>query len=166
METSIHGKERAGFSQVWLMAAALVTVGLGSPAFAALGGDANSVQADQIHMKATAQIRVSPNGAYSVHELQSPHNTVVREFISSDGRVFGVAWRGPFVPNMRQILGTYFQQYSAAAREAKSKYVGRRPLNIQQPGLVVQTGGHMRSYSGRAYVPEMVPQGVSVNEIR
>ncbi len=164
METSIHRNTRA--SLLWLAGTVLLAVGLTLPAFAALGGDANSVHADQTHMKATAQIEVSPSGAYSVHELQSPYKTVVREFVSTDGRVFGVAWQGPFIPDMRQILGTYFQQYSTAASEARSKHVGRRPLNIQQPGLVVQTGGHMRSYSGRAYVPEMVPQGVNAEEIQ
>jgi hypothetical protein len=166
METSIYRTKRARFVGVWLTAAAVLTIALTSPAFAALGGNASSVQTDQAHMKATAQIRMAPNGAYSVHELQSPYKTVVREFISSDGRVFGVAWQGPFIPNMQQILGTYFQQYSAAAKEAKSKYAGRRPMNIQQPGLVVQTSGHMRAYWGRAYVPDMVPQGVSAEEIR
>jgi len=37
---------------------------------------------------------------------------------------------------------------------------------IQEPGLVVQTGGHMRAYFGRAYVPELVPQGVTIEEIQ
>ena len=166
METFMYSKQCDGFSQVWWSGAVLIMVALTLPAFAALGGDASSVAADAAHMKATVQMKMAPSGLYRTHEIQTAHGTVVHEFVSSEGRVFGVAWRGPFVPNMRQILGTYFQQYSAAAKEAKSKYVGRRPMNLQQPGLVVQSTGHMRSYSGRAYVPGMLPQGVSAAEIR
>ena len=168
MEFSMYNQMRDKFSQIWRKATALLIVGLALPAFAALGGDANSVSADAVHMKATSavQIKRPPTGLYTTHAIQSPHGTVVREFVSPDGRVFGVAWQGPFIPNMQQILGTYFQQYATAARQAKNKQVGRRPLNIHQPGLVVQSSGIMRSYSGRAYAPDLLPQGVSANEIR
>ncbi len=37
---------------------------------------------------------------------------------------------------------------------------------VELPGLVVQSGGHMRSFAGRAYIPEALPQGVSVEAIR
>ena len=42
----------------------------------------------------------------------------------------------------------------------------RGPLLIQEPGLVVQSGGHMRAYFGRAYIPDQVPQGVNIEEIK
>jgi hypothetical protein len=103
--------------------------------------------------------------AYDVHEIKAPGGTVVNEYVSPAGRVFAVAWHGPFVPDMQQILGAYFQQYSAAL-QSQPRHYGHRPLNIQEPGLVVQTGGHMRAYSGRAYVPEMLPQGVKADEIK
>jgi Protein of unknown function (DUF2844) len=32
--------------------------------------------------------------------------------------------------------------------------------------LVIQISGHMRSFVGRAYVPQMVPAGVKVEDIR
>jgi hypothetical protein len=44
--------------------------------------------------------------------------------------------------------------------------VGRRPLNIQTPTLVIQTHGHMRGYSGRVYVPALVPGGVRTEELQ
>jgi hypothetical protein len=86
--------------------------------------------------------------------------------VSADGRVFGIAWEGPFVPNMRQLLGSYFQHYSEAAKAQRESHVGRQPLNIQEPRLVVQTAGHMRAYFGRAYDPELLPNGVSPDEVR
>ena len=146
----------------WLMVG-IGWLALSSPALAALGGDVTSVAADQAHMK--ANIEVKQAGGYDVHALRAPGGTVVSEYVSPSGRVFAVAWHGPFFPEMHQILGSYFQQYSAAL-QAEKKPHGHRPLNLEQPGLVVQAGGHMRAYFGRAYIPEMLPQGLKVEEIK
>jgi hypothetical protein len=37
---------------------------------------------------------------------------------------------------------------------------------INEPGLTVQISGHPRSFTGRAYIPEMLPQGVPAEDIR
>ena len=42
---------------------------------------------------------------------------------------------------------------------------GHRHLVIEQPGLVVQISGRMRAFVGRAWVPGLVPQSFSVNDI-
>lgn len=133
------------------------------PACASLGGNVASVQADSARMKAS--VSVTQEADYSVHEMQSPSGTQVKEFISPSGSVFAVSWQGQFPPQMQQILGSYFQQYSAAL-QAQPRHYGHRPLNIQEPGLVIQTGGHMRDYFGRAYVPDMLPAGVKAEDIR
>jgi len=153
--------DRSAFTS-WLMVG-IGWVVLSSPALAALGGDVSSVEADRAHLKATS-LEVKQAATYEVHSIQAPGGTVISEYVSPAGRVFAVAWHGPFMPEMQQILGSYFQQYSSAL-EAKKPY-GRRPLNIQQPGLVVQTGGHMRAYFGRAYLPEMLPAGLKADEIK
>ncbi len=133
------------------------------PALASLGGDVSSIEADGAHMKASAKI--TQTDGYQVHEMKTASGTVVKEYASPTGRVFAVTWQGQFVPDMQQILGAYFQQFSTAL-QAQKKHYGHTPLNIQEPGLVVQTGGHMRAYVGRAYVPEMLPQGVKADEIK
>jgi hypothetical protein len=144
--------------------AALIALGLCLPAFAALGGDLSSVQADQAHMKAS--IKTTTGQAFTLHEIKTPMGSIVHEYVSSDGKVFAVAWRGPSMPPMQQILGTYFQQFSDGVQAHHAAHVGRSPLNIQQPGLVVQSSGHPRGYFGRAYVPQMLPQGVTPDQIR
>ncbi|HXX26880.1 MAG TPA: DUF2844 domain-containing protein [Terriglobales bacterium] len=153
---------RRSISFTAFMTLGIVWAGLSSPALAALGGDVASVAADQAHMKANVEVKQA--GGYEVHALRAPGGTVVSEYVSPSGRVFAVAWHGPFFPEMQQILGSYFQQYSAALQERKP--YGHRPLNLEQPGLVVQSGGHMRAYYGRAYIPEMLPQGLKVEEIK
>ncbi|MFZ3367078.1 MAG: DUF2844 domain-containing protein [Candidatus Sulfotelmatobacter sp.] len=146
------------------MGAVLAIVSFGLPAWAALGGDIASVQADQLHMQGS--LRATTAASYTVHEIQGATGAVVREYVSSAGKVFAVAWQGPWPPDMRQLLGSYFEQYRQAAKAQSRVRIGRRPLMIQQPGLVVQIGGHPRSFAGRAYVPEMLPSGVRVEEIQ
>jgi hypothetical protein len=134
------------------------------PAFAALGASLDSVRYDQARMG--AKVVVTIKQAYSVHELRSPLAIVVREYVSSDGRVFAVSWQGPFMPDMRQLLGSYFEQYSSATQAQRVQRIGRLPLSIRYPSLVLQSVGHMRAYSGRAYDPALLPTGVSADAIR
>jgi hypothetical protein len=142
-----------------------VMFGLAVPAFAGLGEDASSVQADQAHVLGT--LKTTQTQAYTVNEIQASTGTVVREYVSAtSGKVFGVAWQGAWPPDMRQVLASYFAQYQQAAQAQANSRAGRHPLMIALPGLVVESGGHMRSFVGRAYVPGSVPQGVSAEAVR
>jgi hypothetical protein len=149
----------------WLRAAVAgaLLLGFSLPAAASLGGNVSSVEADRVQMRASLQVTQHP--AYDVHEIRAPGGTVVDEFVSPEGTVFAVTWHGQFPPPMQQILGSCFQQYAAALRAQPQTY-GHRPLNIQEPGLVVQTGGHMRAYLGRAYIPALLPQDVTASQIQ
>lgn len=136
-------------------------VGLSRPCAAVLGGKAESVAADQARMKAIR--RVIANGRFQVHELQTDGNNVVREFVTPDGNVFGVTWTTQFGPQYSQLLGSYTERLNKAAQARRNH---RAPLNIDEPGFVFSAFGHMRYFSGRAYVPSMVPAGVLAEEIR
>jgi hypothetical protein len=158
-------KRNAGVLKTWLLlAAAVINLGVVLPAWAALGGTAASVQADQVHMQASQ--RTVAGAAYSMQEMKTAAGAVVREYVSPDGKVFGVAWSGPWPPDMRQLLGSYFDQYAQAAKAQNGTRIGRRPLVINEPGLVVQAGGHPRSFAGKAYVPQMLPAGVKAEDIQ
>jgi hypothetical protein len=132
------------------------------PASASLGGDVTSVQTDQAKMQGS--LRTSSNNSYTIHEIQASTGVAVKEYVSPAGKVFAVAWQGPFHPDLRQLLGTYFDQFSQAEQAQRAQRHG--PVLIQQPGLVVQISGHMRSFWGKAYVPQMLPPGVHVEDIR
>ena len=131
------------------------------PAFAALGGDAASVEADAAKMK--GQARATAVAGYTVKEITLPSGTTVREYVSAEGKVFAVAWSGMSKPDLQQTLGTYFEQYKAAAT---APHAGHHHLTIHQPELVLISGGHMRAWSGKAYVPALLPPNFSVDEIR
>ena len=106
------------------------------------------------------------NGAYAVHEMRASSGTTVREYVSSSGRVFAVAWQGPSIPDLRQVLGTYFTPYVQAAQAAQKKRAGHGPLLIQEPNLVAEVSGHPRAFVGRAYLPQLVPAGLQPDAIR
>src|SRR5437879_6512557 len=104
--------------------------------FAALGSDVNSVAADQAHMR--AQRRVTQAAAYSLHEMQDENGITVREYVSAQGKVFGVAWQGPSRPDLSQVLGSYYEQFRANAPTRRV----HGPITIQVQGFVLQSGGH------------------------
>jgi Protein of unknown function (DUF2844) len=146
----------------WMVASAFLAA-LPLPAMASLGGNTNSVEADRAQMNARAQ--VTSHDAYTVHAISAPSGIVVNEFIAPDGKVFAVAWHGHFMPQLQQILGTYFQEYTKALA-AQEQHYGRRPMNLQTEDLVVQMSGHMGHYDGRAYLPGALPPGVNLGEIQ
>jgi len=140
----------------------LLLVMFALPVFASLGGDVSTVQSDQAHMKASVQVTRSTN--YTVHEMKAAGGTAVREFVSPSGQVFGVAWNGPFRPDLQQVLGSYYPQVLAAA---KNRHVGHNaPVTIQESGVVIQMSGHQRHFTGRAYVTSMLPQGVQTTVVK
>jgi hypothetical protein len=112
-----------------------------------------------------ASLQTSSKDGYEIHEMRSQNNVVVREYVSG-GKVFGVAWQGPTRPDLQQLLGTYFQQFSQAAQAQKAQRRARGPLVINEPGLVVEMSGHPRFFMGKAYVPGMLPSGVQAKEIQ
>ena len=130
------------------------------PASAALGEDESSVAADQAHLMASARILRAER--YTMHELQATTGTKVREYLDSDSKVFAVAWQGPFRPDLRKLLGAYYETYLQAA----GPRAARGPVNIRLPGLVIHMSGHQRAFYGRAYLTDRVPEGLSTDELR
>jgi len=151
--------------------AALLVV-LSMPAWAVLGDNAASVLTDQARMKGTLQS--VDHQTYVMHEITASSGAKVREYVSPGGVVFGVAWDGQFPPNFQQLLGPYYQQVQQAAAQQKTASEGseqpaprrRGPAVIETPGLVFVQGGHMHSFHGQAYIPQLIPQGVTASDIR
>jgi hypothetical protein len=130
-------------------------------ACATLGESETTVQTDVAQLRAS--IKSSENRtSYRIHEIQLPSGTLLREFVAPDGNVFAVAWNGPTKPNLRQALGRYFDTYVSAPRP---KFADRRHVQIQQGDLIVQGSGHMRAFSGRAYLASAIPSGVNLGDL-
>jgi hypothetical protein len=141
--------------------AVLIAALLPRVASATLGEPEITVQTDM--ELAHASIKSSEDRAgYRVHEIQLPSGTVMREFVAPNGNVFAVAWQGPSRPDLRQVLGQYFGAFASVPR---SKFSDRRHVQIQQGDVVVQSGGHMRAVSGRAYLQSAIPSGVNLGDL-
>jgi len=146
-----------------LCVAGLLVVGAPSRASATLGGTATSVESDRVRVQA-ASTRVTTAERFAVHEMQTASGVTVREYVSASGTVFGVAWQGPWMPDMRQLLGEHCADFQTLSRQTVRR--GRTPLAIETPGLVAYVTGHPRAFSGVVYVPRLVPAGVTAQSIR
>jgi hypothetical protein len=153
---------RMKLNGISLSCAALVLLGA-SPVFAALGGALDSVQADQVHIKGA--LRVTSNSGFTVHEISTAFGTSVREYTGPRGTVFAVAWDGPVNPDFEHLFGSYYTDYLQAAAAAAA-HGSHRHLSIQLADLVIQNNGRMRAFAGRAWVPSLLPQNVSADDIR
>jgi len=120
------------------------------PSLAALGSVPN-----------TAGATITRLAGYSVSEVVLVSGTHVREYVSPTNVVFGVGWQGPAMPDLTQVLGRYVGQVNAGASAGDSG----RALDIGTSDFVLHSAGHMRSFRGNAYVPSLVPIGVSTDNI-
>jgi hypothetical protein len=126
---------------------------------AELGGRVDSIVADRVAMKAT--LRQIPSTQFTIHEITTPSGIQVREYSSPAGIVFAVTWKGAMIPDLKQLLGTYFSTF----QQAGAQHTGHGPLLISRPDFVMQSSGHMRAFAGMAYAPALVPSGVSVTDL-
>jgi hypothetical protein len=176
---------RAGFVMALALPCSLSAV---QPAYAALGGApmtppadasvssrivqpaASSATAAQSVMRSAsnaASSASSVSSSYTVRETTLGNGTVVREYLATDGSVFGIAWRGPQMPDLNDLLGSYFPQYVAGVQAARAaRGGGRGPVAVDQSSLVVRSGGHMGAFNGQAWLPQALPAGVSGSDIQ
>jgi hypothetical protein len=138
----------------------LLVQGFPHTARAALGAGSASVESDRVVMKGLT--RPLAAGALQKQELQLPSGTVVTEYVNGNGAVYAVTWHGPSLPNLHQILGNYFVNYQSAARQP---VVRHRLVRVNSPDIVIESSGKMRAFVGRAWVPALLPSGVSTADI-
>jgi uncharacterized protein DUF2844 len=132
-------------------------------AWAVLGEPASSVETDRLAL--AGQLKMIPAQPFTIQEINSV-DLAVREYVSGD-TVFAVAWRGKRPPNLVSLLGTYFHEYQeASAAAASTGPVRRGGTRIQASHVVVETGGHAGDVRGRAYIPSLLPSGVTPEMIQ
>ena len=142
-------------------ALALALLGFGAPARATLGEAEGSVDRDR---EALAMDRrpARARAGVTVHELRGP-TTTVREYVAPSGTVFAVAWSGVARPDLSRLLGAYHDEYRAAESRPTA---ARGPRRVESARTVVETWGHARDLHGRAWVPSLVPPGVSLDDVQ
>lgn len=127
---------------------------------AALGQPVDSVTTDATHLAAVSHASIV-QGPYTLHTITLPSGTVVREYVGSNGIVFGVAWDGPTLPDLKATLGAAFDRFANASATR-----GSGPLAVSAGDLVVYSSGHLRAFSGHAYLPQALPAGIDASVVR
>jgi len=138
------------------IATALLVLLGAAPAWAVLGQPASSVQSDHAYFR--GMLEHMPRQGYALHQISAPDGTVIREYVSEEGTVFGVSWQGPAMPNLSQLLGAYVADFHQASQSPHGR---RAPLVVRTDRVVIESGGHMRAFRGRAYVPNLVPNNLT-----
>ena len=131
------------------------------PAAAALGGSAESVIADQTKFRAKRSVVERQD--YTIHEISSDDGTLIREYVTPGGKVFGVSWTGPVIPDLSQLLGTFNTEFRNTLRAKRGR---RKAAIVRNSDLVVESTGHSRAFYGRAYLNSMLPSGVTQDMVK
>ncbi|HET6490543.1 MAG TPA: DUF2844 domain-containing protein [Syntrophales bacterium] len=131
--------------------------------FAALGEPVDSIESDRESLTAVRGA-MTTHRDYTVHEIKTD-STLIREYVSPAGIVFAIAWNGVAYPDLTELLGSYAGEYQDALRQTP-RIKGRRQLQVKTNRVVVEKWGHIRDLKGRAYAPDLIPPGVSIDAIK
>ncbi len=141
----------------WQLVAALLSLLLAPSSWAKLGGDLASVQSDQQAWAATAI--QTPLASATLITQSLPSGLTVRQYLDATGLVFAVGWEGPVLPDFARLLGNHYPAYDNALRTQ------RRGVLVQNANVVLESGGMMRAFSGRAYLPAKLPHSLTAQDI-
>jgi len=155
-----------------LATAGLVAASAALPCFASLGRAPSAFSGTTtVHQARTLAAANGTGGtgvsngsaSYSVSTTTLAGGTMVREYVGADGVVFAVTWNGPFLPDLRELLGQHFATLrNESARQPKA---GRGQVRVAQPDVTIESGGHMRAYAGRAWINSRLPAGFDTDTL-
>ena len=132
-------------------------------AHAELGGAMTGVQADRAHL--AARLSSTTIGNHARHDMTLPNGASVKEFTNANGRVYALTWSGPGKPDLRALLGGYFDRLQAGNARINPR-ARRQPMQLVRSDVVIQTGGHMGYFWGVAYIPALAPADFAVTDLQ
>lgn len=141
----------------------------GALAWAALGSSPSDFggTTTQTRMAARSLAATSTSttsaAVYTISQSTLDSGTIVREYTDASGVVFAVSWTGPTLPDLRTLLGDKFTVMTSNA--AKRPKAGHSQLAVDQSDVVIVSSGHMRAYSGQAWIPSALPAGFDTTTI-
>lgn len=156
------------FAATSIAVAALTT---SCPAHAELGGTmpaqtTRTFQAGAASRSAASGVQQTlMSGAIRLRTLTDAGGTTINEYATSTGRIVAYTWDGPTMPDLRALLGGYDVSYRAGAAAASADG-NLHSSRIARPDVIVESGGPMRSYVGRAWLPAALPPGVAIDDLQ
>jgi hypothetical protein len=106
--------------------------------------------------------------AFTINSVTLDTGTTVKEYVATaTNQVFAVAWNGPALPNLREILGVSFDAYVAAPTGPNGQHLGGpSSRSYSANGLVVHSHGVPGHFAGYAYLSASFPPGVTLQTLR
>ncbi|CAG4891637.1 DUF2844 domain-containing protein [Paraburkholderia gardini] len=114
----------------------------------------------------TAIVHSLKSGSFQVRTTTDDGGTTISEYTTPAGQVFAYTWQGPTMPDLKTLLGSFYDSWRDGAASAQARASTLHATRIAQPDVVVESGGQMRSYVGRAWLPGALPAGVSADDLR
>ena len=130
--------------------------------YAGLGG---APAAPSPHLLSNAASLATSNpSTYTDLKRTLDSGTEVHEFLNARGTVFAVSWSGPFLPDLKELLGSHFQ----TLRDHVNQHAGgaRSQVRLQQDDLVIFSGGRPGAFEGRAWIPSLLPAGFDTAAVK
>ncbi len=144
---------------ITFIAALLVVQGLCT---SVIGACAGSTQQDKKVMEAVRATSTVRDG-YTVEEIHYGA-AVMREYITPTGVVFGIDWKGMIHPDVTQLLGSFTDAYLEDLLQAPGQSK-RLKIVVEAEEIVVRRWGQPADPHGRAYAPDLAPQGVKIDQM-
>jgi hypothetical protein len=134
--------------------------------FAATAAHAALGDAAAVPPSATTRNLASAN-AHVVSYLDASGATIHEYVANASGTVFAYTWEGPAQPSLDTLLGRYAPEWrSAAAALHAADRDDLHAARVDSANVVVETGGHMRAYVGRAWLPAALPAGLGEGDLQ
>jgi predicted methyltransferase len=133
-----------------------------TPVMAGVGQPVQAVARDAAAMGGSVLVRAG-SGNFSVQEIVAPGGGLVREYVGPSGMVFAVSWSGPTMPDLKALLASYYPRF---ALQAQASERGSKVLAIQCSDFVLRILKLPRGLAGAAYVPQLMPSGVTAAQLK
>jgi Protein of unknown function (DUF2844) len=142
------------------MYVALLLSASAATAFAGLGG-APSAPGPRVLSQSAFAVA---NAGYTELKATLESGTEVHEYVNAQGTVFAVSWSGPFLPDLREVLGDKFDTMVNHVQQRPGG--ARSQVRLQQDDVVIFSGGRPGAFNGRAWIPALLPAGFDTNAVR
>lgn len=132
-----------------------------SSAYASLGELSNSVDIEVKNL--SAQILTSQiNDKYLIKSINDKNGQIKEYINTSTNKVFAVIWATKRIPNMKVLLGNYYEDFSKAKQSSYGLTSGANSSN----NLVSNYGGVQGHFFGRVVLTPEMPEGISLGDLQ
>jgi hypothetical protein len=113
--------------------------------------------------EAKASTATGQAGVGVLRQVDSVSGVTLAEYVNANNQVFAVAWSGNQIPDLKNVFGSYFDEYSNAWNHRHS--LGLHTVHLETPDLKVDISGVNGTSHGLVWLPALVPQGVVIHEL-